>query len=517
MRIFIIALILLSTLNAKTFSYSQVHAMPQSVEKDYYIWRFLTQRSTTVSQARAIIKDVNRLNSKLKKAYRKKTHATPVVHPKPVVLKSLKTTPKVTTKEQKNQWRIKSKGLKSVFRSRSPFDEWRAKEPFVQCFVFNKCGRTKRKRLNRPMSKWHYQKLTTHKNFNKSVPYIMSENLGNLKKALYYTPAKNNALTAKTHLNIAMYALRKGKTEIAKSYFKHAVSKRDDIASSDQASVWLYLLTKNKSYLKAVLKHKNINFYALVARDILHAPYPSTITPKLPKKKLRGFQTTNPIHWAYLKRRIYQPGMNLNRLANSYKTDNTVGIYSYIKSNANPKNNNYFPMPYRSTMKGLPKERQALIYAIARQESRFVPSAVSSSFALGLMQFMPFLVKHVAKERGERIDYDAIFNPKVAIIYANHHLNYLLKHLYNPLFIAYAYNGGIGFTRRLITKPNYFRSGKYEPYMSMEKMENVEAREYGKKVLANYVIYLNKLGISARVLPFLQVLHKPSRTDRFRK
>jgi soluble lytic murein transglycosylase len=123
----------------------------------------------------------------------------------------------------------------------------------------------------------------------------------------------------------------------------------------------------------------------------------------------------------------------------------------------------------------------------------------------------------VAKERGEKIDYDAIFNPNKAIIYANHHLNYLIKHLYSPLFIAYAYNGGIGFTRRLITSGKYFGRGRYEPYMSMEMMKNREAREYGKKVLTNYVIYLNKLGISARILPFLRVLNNPSRTDRFRK
>ena len=516
---FITFTLLLSIAQAKTFSFNQVHSMPQSVEKDYYIWRFLMQRSTSASQAKAIIKEVNQLNHKLSVAYKKKTGASARVYPKPVVLKPLKATKKApTTQQQKDEWRIKSKKLKTIFQTRQPFRQWGAEEPFVQCFVFNKCGSKKRKKLNGSLTKRQYQRLTTHKSFNQSIPYIMSENLGNLKKALYYTPAKNNALTAKTHLTIAMYALLKGKTEIAKNYFQHARLKRDNQASSDQASFWLYLLTKDTSYLKSVLKGDSVNFYSLVSRDILHAPYPKTITPKLSKRAIRGFETTNPIHWAYLKRRIYQPGMNLERLANSYKTDTTVGIYSYIKTNMSLEKNNYFPMPYRKTMKQLPKERQALIYAIARQESRFVPASVSRSFALGLMQFMPFLIDHVAKERGEKIDYDAIFNPHKAIVYANHHLNYLIKHLYSPLFIAYAYNGGIGFTRRLIQQQSYFRNrGEYEPYMSMEKMENVEAREYGKKVLTNYVIYLNKLGISARVLPFLQLLHKPSHTDRFRK
>jgi soluble lytic murein transglycosylase len=51
----------------------------------------------------------------------------------------------------------------------------------------------------------------------------------------------------------------------------------------------------------------------------------------------------------------------------------------------------------------------------------------------------------------------------------------------------------------------------------METMKNVEAREYGKKVLANYVIYLNKLGVVTRLFPLLQVLATPSKTDKFRK
>ena len=50
----------------------------------------------------------------------------------------------------------------------------------------------------------------------------------------------------------------------------------------------------------------------------------------------------------------------------------------------------------------------------------------------------------------------------------------------------------------------------------MEKMGNVQAREYGKRVLTNYVIYMNKLGKSTRLLPFIKSLTDPARTDRFR-
>ena len=53
--------------------------------------------------------------------------------------------------------------------------------------------------------------------------------------------------------------------------------------------------------------------------------------------------------------------------------------------------------------------------------------------------------------------------------------------------------------------------------MSLEMMENIQAREYGKKVLANYVIYMNKLGIPTRILPLMMSLTTPEKTDTFRK
>jgi soluble lytic murein transglycosylase len=51
----------------------------------------------------------------------------------------------------------------------------------------------------------------------------------------------------------------------------------------------------------------------------------------------------------------------------------------------------------------------------------------------------------------------------------------------------------------------------------MELMKNNEAREYGKKVLSNYVIYLNKLGVSTHITPLIMQLATPSKTDKFRR
>jgi len=258
--------------------------------------------------------------------------------------------------------------------------------------------------------------------------------------------------------------------------------------------------------------------YTLLAADFTNAKYPkSIVTPTATRKRSPYVNESDPIHWATIKHKLRLPSTNLEALAKKCESQDSIGISSYIKARLCHYTKSYFPFPYRDVMRELPKKRQALIYAIARQESHFVPSAISRSFALGLMQFMPFLIDHVAKQKREVIDYDEIFKPRKAIEYANYHLDYLEKYLYHPLFIAYAYNGGIGFTKRLIKKPQYFRKGAFEPYLSMEKITNVEAREYGKKVLTNYVIYLNKLGIPTRMINFINQLTDPKKTDRFRR
>jgi len=424
LRLFAVLLFLLlgtALLQAGTYSYSQIHRMPQSVEKDYYIWRFLKQPSTTAKEARKIIKEANFLNKKLKEAYRKKTGTSPDFKPKPIVYSG-----------DTEKWKNRVQG--------------------------------------------NYA-------FKKGIAMVQRKQLKHA--AEYFNSA---------------YRIYKERWEKDKSLF------------------WLYLVTKNGEYLSMLKQSYHINMYTLLAADMTKSKYPKTIiTPKVSKSSIWGIDAENPIDWAKMKHKLFSGEIDLDELAEDCESEETIGMHTYIKARACNFTKSYFPMPYRDFMKQYPVERQALIYAIARQESRFVPASVSRSFALGMMQFMPFLIDHVAKQKGEKIDYDDIFNPLKAIEYANYHLDYLTRYLYHPLFIAYAYNGGIGFTKRLIRKKGNFRPGPFEPYLSMEKMKNVEAREYGKRVLTNYVVYMNKLGHPMRLLPFIKTLTDPYQTDRFRK
>ena len=408
-------------LNAKVLSYQQVHHMPKSVEKDYYIWRFLSQKSTSRNAARKIIVEASHLNKKLRTAYKSRTGNNP---------------PKIHYKAA-------------------------------------------------PGAKYVWQK---HGKGNKYF-----------KKGLSL--------------------LKAGKKKQATSYFDVAYKTYIKRYEKDKSLFWLYMSSKNVTYLKYLVRSHSPNIYTLLASDALNKSYPKTITYRFQKQNTSYFDITNPIDWAKVKRKMNASNYDeIDDLADDYASQECIGVYTYLKAKACKHKKSFFPMPYRNTMKPFSPERQALIYAIARQESRFVPASVSRSFALGLMQFMPFLIEHVAKEKGYgSMDLDEIFNPKRALEFADYHLDYLNKYLYHPLFVAYAYNAGIGFTKRYIRNKKHFRKGPYEPYMSIEMMDNVEAREYGKKVLSNYVIYLNKLGVKTRITPLIMQLATPSKTDKFRK
>ena len=386
-------------------------------------------------------------------------------------------------------------------------------------FVFNNVGRSGRKKLSQPLSRSLWSSLVSHASFNSSIGKIHAEHLNALQQSFLYPLPKKHRLSYKSLNTLAFYALLHNKAKIAEADFLLASRKAWEREAADKALFWAYLASKERRYLKQLTRSYDINLYTLLARDLLKLPYPKTITPALPKTKiLSSAHLHDPIYWSRLKKKIFSKQSNLKKLAEQYYSDETVGFYSYIKSKASRDKDQYFPMPYRALLKKLPKTRQAIMYAIARQESRFIPASVSSSYALGLMQMMPFLIDHLAKQRKEKIDYDEMFDPKTSLIYANAHMNYLTKWLQHPLYIAYAYNAGIGFTRRMLRRKDLFRHNKhYEPYLSIERLPNAQANRYGKHVLVNYVIYMNKLGVPLRMLDLLSTLHIPAKTDKFRK
>jgi soluble lytic murein transglycosylase len=149
--------------------------------------------------------------------------------------------------------------------------------------------------------------------------------------------------------------------------------------------------------------------------------------------------------------------------------------------------------PYRTEFTNAAKAQDvdvALLYGIARQESRFNQEIVSSAGAVGLMQLMPATARWVAKQMG-RGDYrpTRIGENEINTQFGAFYFKYWLDRLDRmPALAAAAYNAGPG--RAQAWRP----ATPLEGAAWVESIPFNETRDYVKKVLANSVIYGSVLG-----------------------
>ena len=149
--------------------------------------------------------------------------------------------------------------------------------------------------------------------------------------------------------------------------------------------------------------------------------------------------------------------------------------------------------PYRNEFEAAAKANDidiAMLYGIARQESRFIPDIVSSAGAVGLMQLMPGTARWVAKQTA-RNDYQPaqIGNPDLNTQFGAYYFKYWLERLDKmPALAAAAYNAGPG--RAQAWRP----AAPLEGAIWVETIPFNETRDYVKKVLANAMIYNQSFG-----------------------
>jgi soluble lytic murein transglycosylase len=131
-----------------------------------------------------------------------------------------------------------------------------------------------------------------------------------------------------------------------------------------------------------------------------------------------------------------------------------------------------------------------LLYAIARQESRFVPDIVSSAGAMGLMQLMPGTARWVAKQLA-RSDFTSTQITQVDLNtqFGAYYFKYWHDRLDRmPALAAAAYNAGPG--RAQAWRPPV---APLEGAIWVETIPFNETRDYVKKVLANAMLYTRAL------------------------
>ncbi len=513
---------------------------PRSLAKDFYIFEYLQRDETTPKEAKALFGQVHTMNMRFFHLFAKKMDnldykkiskcvdldVNSLLKEDDACLNIGLTLPKITSLPKSQLKLIKPRihgnkefvKLITIMESENVYESALHSDSNTFLTLFNgSISAYKIANFNaEPLAKVFLDTLSNNVKFNQfAMSIISNDKLDTLQKSLLHvTPSLH--VKSKTLFYLGLNALKYDEIETANTFFALSGERATKEEEKDKALFWQYLATHNQTYLEQLAKNDTVNIYSLYAREKLDLPFAPIISPVL-EGEHPTFNITDPFAWPRVLNRVYKMNaQEVEALANSFKYANTLPHYIYLMERVTHYQHNYYPIPYHEEISHYSIHRQALMLAIARQESRFIPSVVSTSYALGMMQFMPFVARDIAKKsKLDNFDVSAMFDPRIAYLFGNIHLDFLEKSLFHPLFVAYAYNGGIGFTKRHLLG-GAFSEGKYEPFWSMETMSNEESREYGKKVLANYVVYRYLLGEEVSISSLFQTLLIPSVTDRFR-
>ena len=541
LRLFSIISLACVALLAKIYTYEELKNEPKSLAKDYYINRLINEGSYTKEQIADLSREVFRKAGLVQKSIDKilPPKAAPSKCPginasnitsASLACQNLLTTMSFSLKLDSKTREILAANLASTNPEKArilrtlneanpalSFANTNDTKSFLEFFNASN-PQNKNALFSESFDANFMTKLYSQKGFTNLLNDLVfnKKNEGFRRNLLSINPAVTEKSDAFT---LGLNAILLGQDDIAFSLFARAKSTFERAWQRDNATFWQYQISKNEAFLKELSASKDANIYSLYARDIIGGEPLEVVVPRPSKQNIENFDVSDPFLWN--KTAALAKDMNATQaseFAMKFYTNESIGAYAYFMQKAYGWEKQYFLMPSSPELEGISTERKSMIYALARQESLFIPSVVSTSYALGMMQFMPFLANAIGKKELKipNFDQDDLFKTDVAFKFANHHLNYLDKFLYHPLFTAYAYNGGIGFTKKVITRDDMFKEGRFEPFLSIELVPVAETRNYGKKVLANYVIYMALNGSSIKISRLFENLTKPALTDKFR-
>ena len=462
MHFLLIVFLAFSIANSGEIKLDWIKEKPKGTAKDFFIWRFLAQPDTNSTAALEAISLVSNLNPSLRTSYKKFGDAD----------KALNEVQKKTTKEE----------LKSIISIVTPKIIQKTDFPDVK-FDANMT----QKKVTPPPQKKIIQ------NPGNIIAYATEIEKRHLHAEMLQ--ADFGDISSTQHFYLFLSALNLDKKEIAKSHIENSIKKAKMVLELDRALFWDFLAFGSEKSLDRLSKSHDINFYSVQAREKLGKNFDDIVY---------DLQTDgNETSAIDLK----DPFLCVSCISKLHKSDEKEfekyqQIFSSSK-NSKPQLSsllaalsgykaNFFLTPYEDILGNISSDEKALIYALGRQESRFLPNVVSRSFAIGSMQIMPFVAEDIAKKFNEPYEIDKLFEPAHNVKYATKVISLIKKDFTHPLFVAYSYNGGAGALKKIL-KRGYFKLDKFEPFMSMELYPRPETRDYGKQVLANYYIYKNYL------------------------
>lgn len=491
---------------------------PKSYAKDFFILQYLNQENLSFENAKIAYEMGNSSNNILKKAFNDKYKKTA-----PIDLKCYR----ASIEELKNEdskcialglslqeaSELSKYDLKFFINKLEPYPTLKndliiiaSNDPFTSLvnsdtkrflrLFFNLGEEYRSKFLNKHINPEFINKISNEKEFEKFLKYVIfDKKLTNLQKSLFIL--KNNKQIAPEILFLlGINAVNNNNMDVAYEFFLNSYNKSYLKNNKDKSLFWLYLVTQDKSFLNELATSFDNSIYSLYAKELLNLKPNNIIYEIQLKNQKSSYDIYDAFKWMEVTEDT-KKNLDENKLMkyyNIFTDENTLPHMAFVLQRYYKYKTQYYITPFRNLIKHYDVYKQILIYSIARQESQFIPASISSSTAQGIMQIMPFLSFDISKKLNEEYNVYEQFIPSKNIKYGNFHLETLMEQFNNnPLFIAYAYNGGSGYTKKQLKKGLFKNKNKFEPFLSMEMISYEETREYGKKVLANYYIYNNYL------------------------
>ncbi len=155
------------------------------------------------------------------------------------------------------------------------------------------------------------------------------------------------------------------------------------------------------------------------------------------------------------------------------------------------------PFPAYTPLRDPPEP--AMLLGIARQESEFNNTIISSAGARGILQVMPITAQHICRDHKIKCDLprlitDNAYNAMIASAYVG---DRMAEFRGNYVLTLAGYNAGPGRARQWIRELGDPREPSIDPIDWIERIPIEETREYVKKVLANMQVYRARLGDEA--------------------
>jgi soluble lytic murein transglycosylase len=286
-----------------------------------------------------------------------------------------------------------------------------------------------------------------------------------------------------------------------------------DVQGSDAWRYWLAisrLKLHSDPEALASLKHlaTGHGYYALLAADALHVTYARSLASNAPARSTAFLNEKNPAVKRALA--LYRLGLwlegarELNLLAKQATRDDLLsGLAFAIEKGLIDRQISFadradtrdlalrYPQPYEREVVAAARKTavaEELIFAIAREESRFFPYAISRAGAIGLMQVMPPTARltRSGRSRVTTTVNDLLLDPEFNIRVGSEVIASLLKRFGPRLAVVIAgYNAG----PNRISNWGHGSPHEFDGRIWVETIPIEETREYTRRVLSNFVYY----------------------------